>query len=350
MENSITLDQAASQTAIALPSSTETGSLQVMHLKRYWAKIVAKREGRLPHSALDEEWMTDVTLLSTLGLGIEQTIIYAYQARPDFAQFEDWILQVNNGHLSTEKIVQFNLQISGEAGQVTEDIPMVLSQDEMTFWNENGYIILRGAIPKEDCDNTIALMCQHLGIERDDRSTWYTYHPDRQGIMVQLFQHPQLQKNRDAAIIRMAYEQLWGRKDILVNTDRVGFNPPETDRYKFPGPGLHWDVSLELPIPFGLQGILYLADTAANQGAFTLVPGFQHRIEEWMNGLPEGANPRVQDMYALGAKPIAANAGDFIIWHQALPHGSSPNTASAPRFVQYINYSPVDAEIKRNWI
>jgi len=332
-----------------LPPSAETGKLNVMHLRRYWSKIVAKRNGKLPPDAFQEEWMTDVTLLSTLGLGIEQTIKYVYNVAPAFDQFEDWIVEVNHGIVSKEKIAHFNEQLSGNANPTDDLLPNVLSADDITFWNENGYIIVRNAVPKEDCDKTIGLICEHLGIKRDDPTTWYNAHPDKQGIMVQLFQHRQLQKNRDAEVIRLAYEQLWGRKDILVNTDRVGFNPPETETYQFPGPKLHWDVSLELPIPFGLQGILYLADTKANQGAFTLVPGFQHRIADWIHSLPEGANPRTQDIYALGAVPVAANAGDFIIWLHALPHGSSPNTAALPRYVQYINYQPIDPKVSSKW-
>ena len=168
--------------------------------------------------------------------------------------------------------------------------------------------------------------------------------------MVQLFQHAILEKNRSTDKIRKAFEEVWGRTDLWLNADRVGFNPPETDSYKFPGPKLHWDTSINLPFPFGTQGILYLADTAENQGAFTLVPGFQHQIEGWLNGLPPGANPRQQNLYALGPKPIAANAGDFILWHHILPHGSSPNTAALPRFVQYINYAPADEKEDEVWL
>ena len=333
-----------------LPSSAETGNLKVKHLKRYWSKSLAKRDGRLHHEALLEEWPADVAMLSTLGLGIEQTIKYLYQVSPGFSEFENWILEVNSGIVPQQKIDHFNAQVSGNITAGNESISNVLTEADRAFWDANGYIILRGAVAKKDCEATIELVCEHLGIKRHDPATWYNAHPDRQGIMVQLFQHPQLQKNRDTAIIRLAFEQLWGRKDILVNTDRVGFNPPETSSYKFPGPKLHWDVSIKQPIPFGTQGILYLADTLTNQGAFTLVPGFQNRIGEWMRSLPEGANPRTQDIYALGATPIAANAGDFIIWHQALPHGSSPNTAALPRFVQYINYQPIDPEINPDWI
>jgi len=186
-------------------------------------------------------------------------------------------------------------------------------------------------------------------MDRHDSSTWYKIHPDKQGIMVQLFQHPALQANRESVRIRKAFEELWGTTDIWVNTDRAGFNPPETDSFKFSGPRLHWDASIELPIPLGLQGILYLTDTAADQGALTVVPGFQNRIGDWIHSLPEGTNPRTQDLEALGATPIPANAGDFIIWHQALPHGSRPNTNIYPRIVQYIAWQPVNPVIQKNW-
>jgi len=129
----------------------------------------------------------------------------------------------------------------------------------------------------------------------------------------------------------------------------VGFNPPETSKWHFTGPHLHWDVSLSLPIPFGLQGILYVTDTEAEQGAFTLVPGFQHRIENWIHSLPPGLDPRYEDLHALGSTPLAGKAGDFIIWHHALPHGSRPNRTTKPRLVQYINWQPVEREVREGW-
>ena len=52
-------------------------------------------------------------------------------------------------------------------------------------------------------------------------------------------------------------------------------------------------------------------------------------------------NPQWQDWRNFNVTPIAAQAGDLIIWHHALPHDSSPNRASAPRIVQYLNMSPI---------
>ncbi len=340
-----------SKSIINISDSTEIGSLGVMHLKRYWQKCQLKKDGSLASDAFPEEWNIDITLLSALGLGLEQTLKEIYNSLKDFNDFENWVLYINNGELPKEKIEQFNRYIHNrENGIVEGEIEKVLDELDISFWNENGYLIIRNVISGQDCEDTINAICDFIDIERDDPSTWYNNHPFRQGIMVQLFQHPALEKNRLSSKIRKAYEQLWSRKDLWVNTDRVGFNPPETSSWKFPGPKMHWDVSLAMPIPFGLQGILYLADTASNQGAFTLVPGFHNKIESWLGSLLASVNPRNEDIYAMGTKPIEAKAGDFIIWHQALPHGSSPNTSELPRFVQYINYAPLDAEVNEVWI
>jgi hypothetical protein len=335
-----------------LSPPTATGQLGVLHLKRFWEKCQLKKEGRASPESWQEEWNMDFALLSVLGLGLEQTIKYVYLADNGFEAFENWILELNDGKLIEENIDAFNQSvISGLSNSThTSNSEMILTRDDMDFWKENGYVIIREAITKSDCEATIDVICDFISIKKDDPSTWYAAHQGKQGIMVQLFQHPLLEKNRKSEKIKKAYKQLWGRNDIWVNTDRVGFNPPETATWKFPGPGMHWDVSLQLPIPFGLQGILYLNDTAANQGAFTLVPGFQHKMEGWLKNLPPSINPRNENIHALGSQAVVANAGDFIIWHHALPHGSSPNTSALPRFVQYINYAPFDTEVSEKWI
>jgi ectoine hydroxylase-related dioxygenase (phytanoyl-CoA dioxygenase family) len=124
----------------------------------------------------------------------------------------------------------------------------------------------------------------------------------------------------------------------------MSFNPPEAVGIPFQGPRLHWDVSLVLPIPFATQGILYLTDTAADQGALELVPGFHHRLERWLADLGE-ADPREVDL-APQAVTIPGETGDLVIWRQDLPHGASPNRASRPRLAQYVNF--YSASLKSN--
>ena len=326
-------------TDLSLPASRELGQLQVMHLKRYWQKCIMKRNGQIKPGELNSEFQLDKTLLFTLGLGLEQTSVYIYRETPSFEEFEKWIVDTV-GQPLPEKISRFNKVITDRNSGTLRSVPNVLSAEELAFWNENGYLIIRNAIPKGDCEKTIEAICNFIGIERENPETWYNPHPARQGIMVQLFQDPILEKNRNSEKVRLVYEQLWNSTDLWVSADRVGFNPPETEHWKFPGPRLHWDTEPQVPFPFGLQGILYLADTAENQGAFSLVPGFHNRIDAWLTSLPEGTSPYSRNLYDFGCIPIAANAGDFIIWHHALPHGSSTNTSAKPRFVQYFTYDP----------
>lgn len=339
-------------TPLEIVCSNETGALGVLHLKRFWHKNILIKQGVSLNDIYHDEWSMDVLLLSALGLGLEQVMRHLYSTDLDYESFEQWVLEVNNGTLDQDKIDQFNKLVENGSKDVKSDdlVDEVLSEADIDFWNQNGYIIVRNAIPRDDCENTINAICEFINVARYDNKTWYNSHPGRQGIMVQLFQHPALEKNRTSVKIKKAYEQLWGRKDIWVNADRVGFNPPQTDFWKFPGPNIHWDVSIKQPIPFGLQGILYLSDTKANQGAFSLIPGFHNTIAEWLDALPPNTNPREVNFYELGVQPIEANAGDFIIWHHALPHGSSVNTSDQPRYVQYINYEPLITDKQSEWI
>jgi ectoine hydroxylase-related dioxygenase (phytanoyl-CoA dioxygenase family) len=177
-------------------------------------------------------------------------------------------------------------------------------------------------------------ICDFVHADPNRPDTWYGS-VQGHSIWIPLFHHPALQANRESARIHRAFAQLWNREDIWVNVDQAGMNPPEKPGWTFPGPHLHWDMSLAQPIPFGVQGILYLADTAADQGAFTCVPGFHRRIEDWLGSLPAEDDPRAHD-FTSEAVPIPGRAGDLVIWHHALPHGSRPNRAALPRFVQYM--------------
>jgi hypothetical protein len=211
-------------------------------------------------------------------------------------------------------------------------------------------VVVPDVLSHEACERTVQIVCAHLGVDERDPATWYHAHPDKQGIMVQLFSGAQLEENRLAPSVRGVFEQLWQRTDLLPSFDRVGMNPPESGAYTFPGPHLHWDVSLKTPIPFGTQGLIYLRDTEAEQGALTLVPGMHRTLEAWLATLPDPSVARSTDLHALGARPIAAGAGSLVVWHQALAHGSRPNRALRPRFVQYVNYQPVRMAVNPQWV
>jgi ectoine hydroxylase-related dioxygenase (phytanoyl-CoA dioxygenase family) len=330
---------------ILLAESNETGFTGIYHLKRIWSKAIMGLNG------YEEEWQLDNSVLSLLGIGLLPAFSFLHQEQPDFEGFEKWVAAHHGGALPEEIKEQCNALFKKQAVVVSSNIKEdVLTSADLAFWEAHGYVIVRNAISKEDCAASRQAIWNFLGMDENEPESWYRTTDALQGIMVQLYRHPALDKNRASLRIKRAFEQLWGHSNLVATADKTGFNPPETDIYKFRGSGLHWDVSLAQPIPFGVQGILYLTDTVAEQGALTVVPGFHRTISDWLLQLPAGTNPRNEDLSKFNPLAIAANAGDFIIWHHSLPHGSSPNRASTPRIVQYLYWQPPNYEVQGEWV
>lgn len=332
----------------------ETGALGVPHLKRFWSQTLARCRG-LPPEPAEQNWRLDNLLLNGLGLPLEETLQYLGGHAPSFAEFEHWVLSKHYGQLDPLLVARLNSLFSGQpypaalqrSLQQLEEAEDVLSAEDLAHWDEHGYVVLRGAVPKEQARATENAVWAALGMDPHDAANWYRK-PIGKGIMMDFYHHPTLRANRESRRIHKAFAQLWGTADLWKTTDRTSFNPPETPSFPFQGPRLHWDMSLEPPFRFGTQGLLYLCDTPAEQGAFCCVPGFHRTLPAWLASLPSGTDPRQVNLDAQ-AVPIAAEAGDFVIWHHMLPHGSSPNRGRYPRIVQYLNMYPVEFKENRDW-
>jgi len=320
------------------PAPTFSTLAHVRGIEDYWLRRTGRAAPR------GDTRMADRILLDALGLGIEQTMLPLLRERPDFPAFEAWVFD-KIGMLDAERVERYNAWFDGlpipEAARrglsVIDAMAPVLDADDVRHWDEHGYVVLRGAISRDEAADLEALLWQVIDARPDDPDSWYGARTN--GIMIQHFQHPAQETVRRSARVHKAFAQLWGTSDLWSSTDRMSFNPPETPERKFPGPHLHWDVSIAQPIAFGTQGILYMTDTAADQGALQLVPGFHHRIGAWLDGLGE-ADPRQVDL-GDQAITVPAGAGDLVIWRYDLPHGASPNRSDRPRMAQYVNlYSP----------
>jgi hypothetical protein len=331
-----------------MSAKPQTSSLGVPYLEELWRRAT-RRDGEKP---APRNWIRDRIVIEGLGLPLEETLQYLGQQRPPLAEFEKWVLDRNEGWIEPLRIERINATIHGKEYsdelkaviRAIDEAEPVLTAADLSFWEENGYVIVHDAITREDCRAAELAVWQSLNMHPQNPETWYP--PSTHGIMRQVFYHPALKANRRSARVHKAFAQIWGTGDLWVTTDRVSFNPPERKGWAFPGPNLHWDTSLTQPIPLDVSGLIYLTDTEAQQGAFTCVPGFHRRIEGWLASLPPGADPRRQELESLGPVPIAGRAGDLVIWHKALPHGSRPNTTAQPRIVQYLSMHP--AEVQRN--
>ena len=222
----------------------------------------------------------------------------------------------------------------------------VLTQADWSFWEKNGYVVIRDAVPQEHLAAVIDAMWSFLGMDPENPSDWYR-EPHRVGGMVELYQHQALWDTRQWPKIHGAFADIWGTEKLWVSMDRVNMKPPRNEAHpEYDHAGfIHWDLdSTQASIPFGVQGVLYLSDTNEDQGGFQCVPGFHRRFPAWVETQPSDRDARRPDLTDLEVKAIPANAGDFLIWHRLLAHGNGRNCSDKPRLAQYISMRPADEE------
>lgn len=331
-----------------------SGSLSIFHLKRIWEKSQKTLDGEKLPDLLPNESALDRLVLDSIGLGIVEPFHYLFHKRPTFAEFESWITQTLGAPPAPETIENTNRYVikflEGNSpelpgSEIIED--SVFNEKDIEFWNENGYIVLQNAIPREDASASEKAVWDFLGFDPLNREQWYQR---EQAFWVDLFQHPVLDRNRRSARIKKAFAQLWGTEELIASVDRTSFNPPLKNGINHSGPSrLHWDASISLPMSFDVLGILYLNDVTENQGAFRCVPGFHRKMGAWVSSLPENRNPRDENLESLGVVSVGGNAGDLLIWRQDLPHGSGLNLADKPRIAQYITMYPPVRDINPVW-
>lgn len=218
----------------------------------------------------------------------------------------------------------------------------ILSGADRAFFNENGYIKVKGVVPEAKCAAVVDAIFDFLGMDPGDRQDCYR-EPHRTSGFVELYHHPAMWEVRQEPAVHEVFSELWDREDLWVSLDRVGFKPPpHADHPDYDHPGfVHWDAdTANWPFPFSLQGVLYLTDTSEQQGGWQGVPGMHRGFDEWVTTQPDNRDTRNPDLDGLEVMRVAGRAGDVIIWTRALAHGNGHNVTDQPRFAQYITMSP----------
>lgn len=330
--------------------SSDVGTLGVLHLKRLWASALPGGMLRPPR-----EGHMDQFVLDGLELSVVDTMQYLNWQKPAFADFEAWILEKRGGRIAAETRDKINRAVVAflDGRHRVYPLPVdtqdrVFNKDDWACWEDNGYVVLSDAVPRDDCIALEQTIWNHLGMHPEKPEAWLAR---ERMFWINDFHHPLMDKNRRSRRIHQAYTEIWGTDELFLTVDQLSFNPPVADERRQFGPSnIHWDASIAQPMPFDVLGVLYLNDVDENQGAFQCVPGFHRKIGAWLDALPNGTDPRKEILGAFTPVRIGGKAGDLIIWRQELPHGSSVNRGCRPRFAQYITMYPADREINPVWI
>lgn len=221
----------------------------------------------------------------------------------------------------------------------------MLSRFEMKSWQQNGFVLIKKCIPPGLVAAAEEAIWDCLKMDRENPEEWCTPElRDISGIdergMIPLYHQQALWDCRQYPKLYQAFREIWQTKKLLVSVDRVNMNPPVCESWKYSG-FIHWDIDVSTrPLPFQVQGLLALSETGQQGGGFQCVSGFHKIIDDWLDRQPAGYSSRFPDTEGMQLISIPMEAGDFLIWHGALPHGNSANLSDQPRLAQYISMFP----------
>ena len=216
----------------------------------------------------------------------------------------------------------------------------MLSDFDREFFDQHGYLVVKQLVPRERVDAVLDAIWEFLEFDRDDPSDWYR-EPHRVNGMVEMYHHQALWDVRQQPAVYELFQDLFDRANLKPPPNAAH---PEYDHHGM----VHWDMDVrETPTPFQVQGVLYLVDTRRGEGGFQCVPGAHRRAAQISAGISNEdlRHQQLHERFATTLGPpieIEADAGDFIIWHSALPHGNSRNRSDKPRLAQYVRLIPAD--------
>jgi ectoine hydroxylase-related dioxygenase (phytanoyl-CoA dioxygenase family) len=234
----------------------------------------------------------------------------------------------------------------------------VLSEEDWTFWIENGYVIIKQAVPREQAEKLAAVIWKFEEKEPSDPTTWYT--PPRAEMkmkeltnsgMVEMYNHPLMWANRQYPRVYDAFVDVWGTDKLWVTIDRANLNFPVRPSHEFKG-FIHWDYDPETK-PQNVQGVLALADqTDENMGGFQCIPELYRTYDTWKLTQPDDRDHFKPDVTGFELVKVKLEAGDLLIFNSTLAHGIRPNLSTDKvRIAQYISMMPAqeDNEALRQW-
>lgn len=236
----------------------------------------------------------------------------------------------------------------------------VLSEEDWSFWKHNGYIVIKGAISREQALKTADFIWEFDEKDPNDKSTWYA--PPRAEMqmkelagsgMVEVYNHQLLWDNRSTQRVYDAFVDIWGYEDLWVTIDRANLNFPKRDKNGFGG-FIHWDYDPETR-PQNVQGVLALCDqTDPDMGGFQCIPRLYREYDTWKLTQPEGRDRFKPDISGLedDLVKVSLEAGDLLIFNSTQPHGIRPNLSDDKvRVAQYISMMPAepDNQEMRDW-
>jgi len=252
------------------------------------------------------------------------------------------------GNPSTAKSSIQKLRISA-----SKDTLRVLTMDQWNFWIENGYVVVKNAVSREQALKTAEFIWEFDDKDPLDPSTWYAEARAEMEMkelagtgMVEVYNNQHLWNNRQTQRVYDSFVDIWGTEKLWTTIDRANLNFPIRPGFEYNG-FIHWDYDPDTK-PQNVQGVLALGDqTDQEMGGFQCIPWLYKNYDTWKLSQPEDRNKFQPDISNLENKivKVSLEAGDLLIFNSNQPHGIRPNNSKDKvRIAQYISMMPAQED------
>jgi hypothetical protein len=117
---------------------------------------------------------------------------------------------------------------------IQKTLPLrVLSDADWRHWKTEGFVVVRGAVPREHCDAVAQMLWQFQEMDPADPTTWHKPQLREHKMtelnntgMVEVYNHQSLWDTRQNRRVYDAFVDIWDREDLWVAIDRANLNPP----------------------------------------------------------------------------------------------------------------------------
>jgi len=262
---------------------------------------------------------------------------------------------------------------SDEQGYCVSFAPDQLAEIE-AFFLENGFVVVRDAVPDELRAQVVADLWKAAGFEDGqppsdlDAVDWtndvyrslYNTGKGFVGSRPCVGQAPTAVRERPELV--RVFQRLLHQDALYAKFDRYGLMRP-TDRHpewKTDRGFVHWDQNPTLEPRFArVQGVVALTEHTSTSGGFWAIPKFcGERYTRWAATFPrttdDGMLIDVTDncLRHRHAQKITMRAGSICIWDSRTPHGNWPNEGTAEwRCCFYLTYfcQPESELVRKMW-
>lgn len=222
----------------------------------------------------------------------------------------------------------------------------VISNDQATQWDEQGYFLLRGAIAPEsiaqvvdaidpleaELEEILRAAGGTVSIATADEITFTTHVVTRSEVLREFAASPPFPD--------LCHDLIGS--DVRLYWDQAVYKKPEPDR-EFPW---HQDNGYTFIEPQQyLTCWVPLVDATIDNGCPWVVPGL-HRsgtLEHWSTPLGYQCVDEAE-----GAVPVEAEAGDVVVFSSLTPHRTGPNATDGVRKAYILQYAPEGAAVKQS--